>query len=389
METYDDGRLTIAHVLTSLAIGGGERVALMLAAAQVRQGHRVMVVSLEEQPDGELVASFEAAGVRVCRFRKRPGLDLRLTRTLWSFFRREAIDVVHTHNPLPLVYATLAAKAAGARVVHTKHGPHPDRAHRIWLRRLGALATDAFVAVSEDTASFATELREVHPDKLSVVQNGIDLSCFRPDAERRQRQRTAWGLDSASFVIGTVGRMAPVKNHALLLRAAAPLLGARCRLVIAGDGPERANTEALARKLQIAQWVHLLGAIDDIPSVLSAFDLFALSSHVEGLPLALTEAMACGLPTVATSVGGVPQVVDDGRTGLLVRPDDERAFRAALAKLKDAPLLRSALGAAGRSRAQREFSSTRMLREYGQLYRPGDRAHASGAPGDGAALSPR
>jgi glycosyltransferase involved in cell wall biosynthesis len=233
--------------------------------------------------------------------------------------------------------------------------------------------------VSEDTAAFASRLGEVSSDKLHVVQNGIDLACFRPDAERRQRQRTAWGLDDDTFVVGTVGRMALVKNHALLLRAAAPLLGARCRLVIAGDGPERARTETLARELGITPWVHFLGATDDIPSVLAALDLFALSSHVEGLPLALTEAMACSLPVVATSVGGVPKVVEDGGTGVLVPADDVGAFREALAGLKDAAHLRALFGAAGRSRAERDFSSVRMFEEYMSLYRP-DVTPARAAP---------
>lgn len=358
-------------MLTCVAIGGGEGVALMLAAAQVEGGHRVSVVSFEEPPEGGLLSRFEAAGVTVSRFPKRPGFDVRLTAELFAHFRREAFDVVHTHNPLPLIYAALPAKAAGARVVHTKHGPHPARAHRLWLRRFGSLAVDAFVAVSDDTASFASEHWEVRLRKLHVVQNGIDVERFVGQADRRLRQRTSWGIEDDTLVFGTVGRMAPVKNHALLLRAAAPLLGPLCRLVIAGDGPERASTEALIQELQVARWVHVLGAIDDVPSVLAGIDVFALSSHVEGLPLAVMEAMACSLPVVATRVGGVPKVVADGGTGLLVPPGDERALRAALARLKDAPLERTLLGEAGRGRAEREFTSSRMLDEYMALYRSG------------------
>lgn len=371
VQTNNDHRpLSIAHVLTSLCIGGGERVALMLASDQARAGHQVAVVSFEEPAGGALLPQFERAGVAVWRFPKRPGFDVRLAAELSTFFRRSAFDVVHTHNPLPLIYAALPARTAGSRVVHTKHGPHPDRAHRLWLRRLGGLAVDAFVAVSEDTASFARKLREVHDGKLHVLRNATDLDAFRPDADRRGAKRAAWGLDDRTLIVGTVGRMAPVKNHALLLRAMAPLLGPERRLFIAGDGPERENTEALASELGIATWVRFLGAVDDVPEVLSAFDVFALPSHVEGLPLAATEAMASALPVVATRVGGVPKVVEHGQTGLLVADGDETALREALGSLLRNRTLRDRFGEAGRRRAERDFASTRMLHEYMQLYRP-------------------
>lgn len=357
-------------MLTSLCIGGGERVALLLASRQVKDGHRAMVVSLEEPPDGPLAAEMIEAGVEIERVPKRHGFDATLPPRLWRLFRSSALDVVHTHNPLPLIYAAPAAKAAGARVVHTKHGPHPDVARRLWLRRAGARATDAFVAVSEVTAAFARTIHEVGEDKLSVIINATDLSRFRPDPARREAARARWGIGFDGWVVGTVGRMAEVKNHPLLLRAAAPLLREDSWLLIAGDGPERAATEALAAELGVSERVIFLGETREVAEALNALDVFALSSKVEGLPLVIAEAMATGLPVVATAVGGVPGVVSDGETGFLVAAEDEKALRERLRRLQDDPRLAAELGARGRAIALERFSDERMAREYMDLYAP-------------------
>ncbi len=358
----------IAHVLTSLCLGGGERVALMLASEQVRRGHRVSVVSLEEPAGGALAAAFSGAGVEVVRVPKSPGFDASLFPRLYAAFRARRVDVAHSHNPLPLVYAAPAAKAAGARTVHTKHGPHPDAPHRLWLRRLAALSTDAFVAVSEPTAAFARAIREVSSAKLRVIVNGVDLARFAPDPKRRAAVRASWGVPDGAFVLGTVGRMAPVKDHALLVRAAAPLLGDGVRLVIAGDGPEAARTHELAERIGVAGWVRLLGASDDVPGVLDGLDLFVSSSRMEGMPLALLEAMAAAVPIVATAVGGVPDTLGDA--GLVVPHGEERALRRAIAELMEDPPRAGRIGELGRLRALERFSAARMADDYFSLYQP-------------------
>jgi glycosyltransferase involved in cell wall biosynthesis len=329
-------RRAIAHVLTSLCVGGGERMALGLASSQVGLGHSVRVVSLEEPPNGALGEQFERAGVEIVRVPKRPaGWDPTLTARLTRALRRARATIVHTHNPLPLVYATMAGRLAGARVVHSKHGAHPDAWHRIWLRRIGAAATHAFVAVSTATAQAALELREVAPSKLRVVANGVDIEMFARDPVVRAAERGRWRVNERCFVIGTVGRMAEVKNHPLLVRAVAPLLCAETVLVIAGAGPELARTAALCDELGVTEHVRFLGEVSDVPAVLSGLDVFALSSRTEGMPMALVEAMAASLPVVATSVGGVPEVVADGISGFHVPPDDEHAMRARLVTLRD------------------------------------------------------
>ncbi|NUP08991.1 MAG: glycosyltransferase [Polyangiaceae bacterium] len=363
-------RLRIAHVLSSLHTGGAERVALLCVDRLIRAGHDLTLVSLEEPPNGSLATEFEAAGARILRVPKRSGgYDKTLSARLLSTFLRERFDVIHTHNPPPLSYAAVPARASGARTVHTKHGPHPDTFARLMLRRAGAAATHAFVAVSQPTADFAIQLREVFPWKLRVILNGTDLERFRADPQQRARMREALGVPSDAFVIGTVGRMAPVKNQALLVRSAAPLLGQGVRLVIVGHGAEAENTRALARDLGVEAFTHFAGETPRVPEHLTAFDVFALSSDSEGLPLSLAEAMGTSLPLVCTAVGGVPRVVDEGETGFLVPARDEAAFRAALARFIDDRELARTMGRRARVVAEERYSLDRMMREYLDVYR--------------------
>lgn len=362
-------KLSIAHVLGSLHVGGGERVALLLAQRQLAEGHRVIAVSFEQPPQGPLFVEFARAGVEVHTVPKRPGFDATLPPRLYALFRELRPDVVHTHNPPPQIYAIAPARLAGARVVHTKHGPHPEAPYLLWLRRRGASLAFRFVAVSPMTAEFAREIHECPEDRLRIVQNGTDLDRFHPDPEARESLRAELGVGEDVVLVGTVGRMAAVKNHPLLVRAAAPLLGPKMHLAIAGGGPEAARTRALVTELGLDAFVHLVGEIRDVPRFLAALDVFALSSDTEGLPLSITEAMGVSLPVVATTVGGVPKVVLEGETGLLVPPRDEPALREALRSIAADPERRARMGKRAREVALDRYSAERMAREYMQLYR--------------------
>ncbi len=362
--------LKIAHVLSSMHTGGAERVALLLVERLVRRGHDVTLVSLEEPRSGRLEPEFLDAGAHVVRVEKALGLfDRTLSLRLLSFFARERFDVVHTHNPIPLIYGALPARLSGARAIHTKHGPHPDTWQRLMLRRIGAASTHAFVAVSAATADFALELHEVSAGKLHVVLNGTDLTRFVPSPELRARTRAELGIPADAWVVGTVGRMAAVKNQALLLRAVAPALDDERRLVVVGHGDLSEPTKRLAAELGVAGFTHFPGETRDVARYLAAFDVFALSSDSEGLPLSLAEAMACELPIVSTSVGGVPKVVDDGETGILVPKGDAEALRGALAKLETDRALAALMGRRGREVAHARYSAERMTDRYEALYR--------------------
>lgn len=359
----------VAHVLSSLEMGGQERVALDLVTGQLRAGYRVTVLSLAPPPDGPLAPEFRAAGAAVDRVaRPRPGVDPLLLVRLARWVRGHAVDLVHTHNRMALIYGAPAGWLAGAAVVHTKHGANPRRGTRLLAGSLAARCVDAFVAVSPETAAVARLRHEVDERRLLVIPNGIELARFHPEPAARERVRAELRIDPAAWVVGTVGRVAAEKNQALLLRAAAPLLGPMSRVVVAGDGPLLPSLSELAASLGIAQFVHLLGPRRDVPDVLNALDAFVLCSSTEGLPLAIPEAMATGLPVIATRVGGIPTVVEEGRTGFLVPAADEGALRARLAALRaDEPMGR-ALGSRARSAAAARFSAERMQHDYLALY---------------------
>jgi len=361
--------ICVAHILSSFGIGGQERVAFDLAASQLRAGCRVTALSLAPPPDGPLAAEFRAAGIEVDRVaRPAPGVDLMLILRLARWLRRHRVELVHTHNRMALIYGAPAARLARAAVVHTKHGNNPKGGTRLIAGNLAARCVAAFVAVSPETAAFARKRSEVDERRLLVIPNGIDLGRFHPAPAARERVRRELGIDAQAWVIGTVGRIAAEKNQALLLRAMAPLLGPHTRLVVAGDGPLLRSVTELASALEIAGFVHLLGARRDVPDVLNALDTFVLSSDTEGLPLVVLEAMATGVPVLSTRVGGVPTVLEDGRTGYLVPVGDAAALRDRVARLRDDPAGSRACGERGREAAITRFSAERMQRDYLDLY---------------------
>jgi len=359
----------VAHVLSSFGMGGQERVAFDLAVSQLRAGWRVTALSLAPPPDGPLAAEFAAAGAAVERVaRPRPGVDPILIVRLARWLRAHRVDLVHTHNRMALIYGAPAGRLAGAAVVHTKHGNNPRGGTRLVAGNLAGRLVHAFVAVSEETAAFARRRREVDERRLSVITNGIELGRFHPEPAARERVRRELGIDAGAWVIGTVGRIAAEKNHARLLRAVAPLLGPKTRLIVAGDGPLLPSLKELAASLESSGFTHLLGVRRDVPDVLNALDVFAMSSDTEGLPLVVLEAMATGLPVVSTSVGGIPNVIDEGKTGFLVPVDDEAALRARVAELGADPAASRAMGARARTAAVAQYSAERMQRDYLELY---------------------
>jgi glycosyltransferase involved in cell wall biosynthesis len=360
--------VNIVHVLSSYGVGGQERVALDLAAGQVARGHRVSVVSLAPPPDGPLAAEFAAAGVETITIAKGRGVDPTLVPKLARAFRARGAEIVHTHNPQPMIYGAPAARLAGARAIHSKHGKNPATRAQWLLRRAAAQCVHRFVAVSDTTAAQARARREAPLDRIMVIPNGIRLERFHRDLGTRSEVRSELGIPQDAWVIATVGRIDDNKNQPLLVRAAAPLLGADVHLVVVGDGPARAELDASVRALGAsAQFVHLLGRRMDVARLFSGFDVFALSSISEGLPLVIPEAMASELPIIATSVGGLPDIIEDGITGLLCRVD-ESELRSRLESLTSDRRRARELGAAARVASLSKFSADRMIDAYLGLY---------------------
>lgn len=346
-----------------------ERVVLHLAKGLPAQGFAAEVVTLagEAAPPG-----LALNGLTLWELSKGPGLDLRLARSLASLARRSGADVLHAHNTLSLLYAVMAGFITRKPVLATLHGanyegPARHRKLRRWLARRCA----AVACVSQDALAAAREQDRIDPKRLRLVYNGIDLGEIAAAAPQREAARDGLSLEAGQAAIISVGRLSPEKDYGTLLAAVGELAGredAPCLLLV-GDGPERSKLEQKARELGLGQAVRFLGARGDVPRLLAASDLFALSSLSEGVSMALLEAMAAKLPVVATNVGGNPEVVLPGDTGLLVPPADPQALARGLAQILDDPTQAQAMGRAGAARVQERFSLEAMCRAYAELYR--------------------
>jgi glycosyltransferase involved in cell wall biosynthesis len=203
-----------------------------------------------------------------------------------------------------------------------------------------------------------------------VIPNGIDTDRFRPNSESQCEWRRKFGIPQTGFLIGTAARLVPVKNHVGVFQAIARLRakGVQARFVLAGDGPLRDELQQVVRDLGIAEQVHFLGDIHNVPEFLNSLDVFVLFSHSEGMSITILESMACGLPVVVTSVGSNPMLVADGDSGYVVPSGDVESLVNALAVLAEDPRKRQAMGLAGRKRIEDSYSVDRMVQIYSDLY---------------------
>lgn len=350
-------RLRVVHVTGCLDIGGQEKLLVEFAKHADRDRFHLRFVSLSTR--GELADELEAHGWPVEAIGLEPGLQPRWPFKLAKLFRYWGADIVHTHNERPLIYSAPAARLARVQtVIHTKHGRGVGNTRRQnWLVASIARLTDHFICVSDDCTRLAIE-QGVPAKRVSTLHNGIDLASFDGNG----------GAEAGPAVI--VARLCPEKDHATLLRATALVMRQEpnFRLRIAGDGPCRNDLQALAAQLQLGPGVEFVGLARDVPALLKQARLYVLSSISEGVSLTLLEAMASGLPIVATRVGGTPEVVIDGETGLLVPAGDAERLAAALLQLWRDDRAGRSMGCAGRRRVQERFDVRRMVARYEELY---------------------
>jgi glycosyltransferase involved in cell wall biosynthesis len=347
----------VAHLTLGLEMGGQEKLLVEFARHFDRDRFLLEVIVLGAP--GLLAEEIEACGVPVTALREPDGLRPGLVLKLAALLRSKRIAILHTHDERPHIYGTPAAWLASVgRVIHTRHSMGVNLTGR-QARVVNVLArlADHFVCVSRDGAARARSAG-LGANKVGLVWNGIDLARFRA---------TGPCADGPAV---TVARVNPEKDVANLVRAAAQVshTDTAFRVEVAGDGPCLPEVRRLAEELHVADTVRFRGVVRDIPSLLAGASLFVLPSLNEGISLTLLEAMAVGLPVVATRVGGTPEAVEDGVTGLLVPPGDSDALASAIRRLRADPALARRLGAAGRQRVERHFDVVRMVRAYEALY---------------------
>ena len=368
----------VLHVIHHLVTGGMENGLVNLVNTMPESSYRHAIACIEDY--SAFRDRIRRPGVEVFALhRSRVGI-WRVRRELFSLCRHLRPAIIHSRNMSGLDAIVPAMLAGVRRRLHGEHGwdvgdLRGERRKPALVRRLHSPFVSRYVTVSRDLARYLESRVGIAASRITHICNGVDTNRFAPTGEGPRRRRLPAALrDENRVLIGTVGRIQPVKDQMLLLRAfaaareAQPELRDRMRLAVVGDGPLLGELRALAASLGIAGETWLPGALDDVPEVLRAFDLFVLPSLNEGISNTILEALASGLPVVATNVGGNPELIDDGVTGKLVAAGDLATLARTIGEYAADGVLRRRQSEAARRVAIERFSLATMVGRYQALY---------------------
>jgi sugar transferase (PEP-CTERM/EpsH1 system associated) len=375
----------VAHVIFQLDTGGMENGLVNIINRTPAERYRHAIICITDAR--EFAKRITVPDVPIISLRQGPGHSFWLYLKLWRVLRRLDPTIVHTRNLAALEAQIPAAFLLGTKRVHGEHGRDvfdlQGRSRKYnALRRLIRPLVHRYIVVSQDLEIWLRETVGVAPARLRQIYNGVALDVFHK-GDASHLGVPAGFLVPGTLVVGSVGRLAAVKDHATLIRAFSGLIsvnrdaGNRLRLVIAGDGPCRAQLLGLVAELDLTDKVWFAGDRDDVPEILRMFDIFVLPSLGEGISNTVLEAMATGLPVVATRVGGNPELIADGVNGWLVPAGDSDALSAAIGRYTESPELRLRHGQAGRQIVESRFTWGKCLAEYLVAY---DELLAGGSP---------
>jgi sugar transferase (PEP-CTERM/EpsH1 system associated) len=365
----------VAHIIHRLDYGGLENGLVNLINHLPPERYRHTIICLTDF-NPEFRRRIQQPGVEVYALHKRTGHDWGLYGRCWSLLRQLRPAIVHTRNLASLEMQVPALLAGVKARVHGEHGWDCDpalmnpRHHRLrrWLRPV----VSHYIALSGEIATYLEIDVGVAPERMSRIINGVDTQRFYPGRDRSPLPANF--APPGAFVIGTVGRLERVKDQPNLVRAFIHLMQTvpdardRLRLVIVGDGSLRTEIERLLAEAHVLDQVWLAGSRDEAPELLRSLDLFVLPSQAEGISNTILEAMACGLPVVATEVGGNAELVAEGKTGQLVPANNPAALAAAIRGYAGDPDRVQAHGAAGRRQIEARFSLEAMVAAYRAVY---------------------
>lgn len=360
----------ILFVSTSTTVGGAEKTLHALATLVDPKRHQVAgIVSLK--PEGEYARRLRAQGHKVESLGLAGAPSLGDAKRLAAIIARERPDLVHAVMYQAIQLCRLAKpkvpfdfKLVSSPRVHYRTRP----AWTLLVDRALKGRDDLLIAECEASRRFLVGRLGYAPGKVKTILNGVDLAGWPSSKVERQKRRLELRLGADDLLVGAVGRLDEQKGFSALLGAMTRLKNTPLRCAVLGEGPQRKSLEAMIRRHELEKHAWLLGERGEISSWLSAFDLFCLPSRWEGLPNALLEALALGLPVVASAVDGVPEVVTDGVTGLLVPPERPDLLAKALRRLAGDPALRASLGGAARALIAEKFTVRRMIANYEAAY---------------------
>ncbi len=365
-------KIKILHVIDSLGIGGMERVVIDVANGLDPARFKQVVCCISRR--GEAADQLRDS-VRCIDLGKGDKADRLMPLKLASVIRRERPDIVHSQSWSGVDTALAKLISPGVKLVHSEHGRnYPHWSKQPLMRRLARRGVyhiaDAVFAISAEVRDFYSGQTGFPAKRMKVIPNGIDVR--RIDRANATGIREELGIAPNDFIFGTVARLDLTKDTITLVRAfaavALPRKDPNIKLLIVGDGEERARLEEFVSMLNLNRAVIFTGMRRDVPQLLKAMDVFALSSVSEGMPLTVLEAMAAGLPVVATEVGALPELVEEGKTGFLVPMRHAVAMADRLEEFLANRQFAKSFGEAARHKVEREFTLERMLRSYAELY---------------------
>ena len=377
MAALPDARPLVLHVLYRFDVGGLENGVVNLINCMPADAYRHAILALTEVTDFR--QRIRRDDVQIIALNKPPGHLFKLFPRLFRIFRELKPAIVHSRN-LAALEVTVPAWLARVPVrIHGEHGRDVgdlDGANKTyqWVRRLYNPFVSHFIALSRDLETYLTKRVGISARKVTQIYNGVDAERFHPAVSPKLTFAGCPFRRPKHWLVGTVGRMQTVKDQTLLARAfiraldLAPELKPRVRLVMIGDGPLRAEAQAMLEAAGVADLAWLPGERNDIPEVLRGLDCFVLPSLAEGISNTILEAMASGLPVIATRVGGNPELVVEGRTGTLVSAGDVEAMAQAIVNFAVNSELSKSAGAAGRAGVERHYSLESMVQAYQALY---------------------
>ncbi|MES2072234.1 MAG: TIGR03088 family PEP-CTERM/XrtA system glycosyltransferase [Pseudomonadota bacterium] len=367
----------VVHLVYRLDFGGLETVLAECVNRMPADKYRHAIVCLTDYT--AFSQKITQPGVPIYALHKPAGLGLGTHLKLWKLLRQLAPAILHTYNLAAIEYAFTATVAGVPVRIHAEHGrdlsdPQGKNPKHNLLRRLLIPFIDCYVPVSRDLRQWLKDVIRVPEAKNQLINNGVDTGHFCPARPGPALAGPADAATAGPFVVGTVGRIQDIKNHQGLVVAFQRLLElmpghrAQLRLHIIGDGPLMPQLKAQVEAAGLAGQVWLPGSRSDIAELMRGFSVFVLPSFAEGTPVTLLEAMSSGLPVIASGVGGIPDVVDDQHTGILVTATDHAAIASALALYFQQPILTAQHGAAGRRLVEQNYSIAAMLQNYTRLY---------------------
>lgn len=361
-------RIRVLHFITELSTGGAQK-ALAQLVQNINRDRYHLIACCYYNGNGRFGRKIANQGIEVIDLNVTSNRDPRAIWRLYNLFNEHEPHILHSwlyHANMP---GRIFGRIAKIPIIFSSErtmGMEPR--YRYWLNRLTSRWTDRVICVSETVARFVESDIGISQDKTVVIANGIEIANYQLEPSK-QKILVELGLPSEKIIIGTVARLDHVKRLDNLIHSILQMNDMNdSMIVIVGDGPERTSLTNLIKELKLADRIRLVGQKDDVDSWISAFDIFVLSSQWEGMPNVLLEAMAVAKPVVATRVGGVPEVVIAGETGLLVPPDDPEAMAGAISVLISEPERAQRMGKAGRQRVIDHFDIKTTVKKTEALY---------------------